>query len=294
MLKLWGIDISKYNYPIDFHKVKNAGVKFVIIRCSSYRNTTNCNSIYKDPYFENFYSGAKRVGLPVGVYFYSQCRNESEAVKEANFVLQCIKGKKFEYPIFLDLENQNTLKQTSRATQTKAVKKCLSILENNGYYVGLYSGKFILRDEVIDNELKKYDYWIAQYSTKCTYSGEYTGWQFGGEVNYLKSKRIPGIGSNVADQNYFYVDYPTIIKNAGLNGYKKEKTKVVKNISYIAINVRSSADWKGNIVGNLNVSDTIEYVEGPIEAKNGKTKMYKCKNNRYVTASSKYTKVIEI
>ena len=51
-------------------------------------------------------------------------------------------------------------------------------------------------------------------------------WQFGGEVNFLTSKKIPGIGSNVADQNYCYKDYPTIIKSSGLNGFEKNYLRV--------------------------------------------------------------------
>ena len=30
--KVWGIDVSKYNHPIDWKKVKDAGVKFAILR----------------------------------------------------------------------------------------------------------------------------------------------------------------------------------------------------------------------------------------------------------------------
>ena len=68
-MKIWGIDVSKYNYPINWSKVKAAGVQFAILRVASYKNMKNPATIYKDPYFETFYKGAKAVGLPVGVYF---------------------------------------------------------------------------------------------------------------------------------------------------------------------------------------------------------------------------------
>ena len=40
-MKIWGIDVSKYNYPIDWEKVKAAGVQFAILRVSSYKNMKN-------------------------------------------------------------------------------------------------------------------------------------------------------------------------------------------------------------------------------------------------------------
>lgn len=99
-------------------------------------------------------------------------------------------------------------------------------IKNAGYYVGIYSGKYILRDQLNDERLKKYDHWIAQYATRSTYTTyKISMWQFGGEVNFLTRKKIPGIGNDVADQNYCYKDYPTIIKNAGLNGFKQNHLK---------------------------------------------------------------------
>ena len=67
-IKIWGIDVSKYNKPIDLEKVKEAGVKFaIIINC--FVSTRNRNNLYIDTYFEEFYKGAKKVGMPVGGYF---------------------------------------------------------------------------------------------------------------------------------------------------------------------------------------------------------------------------------
>ena len=290
-MKIWGIDVSKYNYPIDWKKVKVAGVQFAILRVSSYKNMKNPNSIYKDPYFEALYKGAKAVGLPVGVYFYSQCETVAQAKKEANFVLECLKGKQFEYPIWIDVENAHTLKNTTKTQLTNAVITAMDTIEKAGYYVGIYTGKYILRDELIDSKLDKYDRWIAQYSSKCTYTGKYNMWQFGGEVNYLKNKKIPGIGSDVADQNYCYVDYPGVIKKLGLNGYKKADDKVEHNTSATkkgnvykvtanALNVRSEPSITDkNIVDTLKKDDEVKIVE--IKENWGKISQNKWINLKY-------------
>ena len=86
--------------------------------------------------------------------------------------------------------------------------------------------------------------------------------------------------------------------------YKKEsspskptasnKKKLIKNIYGKEINIRSSADWDGKILGKLKAGDSLTLKEGPLTAKNGSTKMYKTILDTYVTASSKYVKIIEI
>ena len=250
-IKVWGIDVSKYNHPIDWKKVKNAGVKFAILRVG-FASTSNRHNLYLDPYFEEFYRGAKEVGMPVGVYFYSRCNSIQTARREAEFILNAIKGKQFEYPIWLDVEDITTLNSTSRSALTRAVVTCLEEIKKAGYYVGIYSGKYILRDKLDDEDLKQYDHWIAQYATRSTYTTyKISMWQFGGEVNFLTRKKIPGIGNDVADQNYCYKDYPTIIKSSGLNGFEKNYLRVelpfyIKTLG--KVNIRKSPNIHSQII----------------------------------------------
>lgn len=281
-MKIWGIDVSKYNYPIDWKKVKSSGVKFAILRCG-YAPTNNRTNLKKDPYFEQFYKEAKTVGMPVGVYFYSRCNSQATAKAEARFIINCLKGKKLEYPVFLDVEDITTLKNTSKKTLTNAVKTCLDELEKAGYYVGIYSGTYILRDNLNDNELKDYDHWIAAYTKVCPYKGEHTMWQFGGETNYLRSKYINGIGSDVADQNYCYVDYPSIINKAGLNGLgeiAEDKKGNIYKVIVDTLNVRSEPSITDeNIVGKLKKGDEVQILE--IKESWGKISLNKWINLKY-------------
>ena len=258
-MKLWGIDVSKYNHPINWTKVKSAGVKFAILRCG-YAPLNNRTRLKKDPYFEQFYKDAKAVGMPVGVYFYSRCNSKATAKEEAKFIIDCLKGKKLEYPVWLDVEDITTLRDTSRTTLTNAVKTCLDKLEKAGYYVGIYSGTYILRDELYDYQLKDYDHWIAAYTTTCPYKGKHTMWQFGGETNLLTSKYIDGIGSDVADQNYCYIDYPSIMKKYGLNGYQKQTTYKYK-VTAIALNVRKGPSIEYEIITTITENTIVTIVE---------------------------------
>ena len=228
MTKIFGIDVSYHNGDINWNKVKNDGVKFAIIRAGRTSLSSN-KKMANYTKFEEYYKGAKAVGLPVGAYYYSRCATVAEGKKEGEFIVSLLKGKKFEYPIFLDVEDTDVLKKTSKKQLTDAIKACMEVVEKAGYYVAIYSGKYILRDNLIESELTKYDKWIAQYAKSCTYDKEYEMWQCGGETNLLKSKKISGINSASTDQNYCYVDYPSKIKSLGKNGYTKLASTTVKS-----------------------------------------------------------------
>lgn len=66
-----------------------------------------------------------------------------------------------------------------------------------------------------DSKLTDYAHWVAQYASKCSYKGEYGIWQ------YSSKGKVDGISGNV-DLDYGYIDYPSIIKTGGFNGYAKE------------------------------------------------------------------------
>lgn len=230
MEKIFGIDVSYHNGAINWSKVKNAGVKYAILRAGR-TSLSSSKTMAKDTRFEEYYKNAKAIGMPVGAYYYSRCATVTEGKKEGEFIVSLLKGKKFEYPIFLDIEDPEVLKLTTKRQLTDAVKTMAKIVEDAGYYVAIYSGKYILRDDLIESELIKYDKWIAQYAKSCTYTGAHTMWQFGGETNLLRSKKIDGISSTSVDQNYCYKDYPSIIKSSGLNGYTQSTSNTQSDIN---------------------------------------------------------------
>jgi LysM repeat protein len=91
-------------------------------------------------------------------------------------------------------------------------------MEDAGYFVGIYGSAVSgFKERMDDSKLTPYAHWVAQYTSKCTYKGDYGIWQ------YSSKGSVDGISGNV-DLDYGYVDYPTIIKNGGFNGYAKERT----------------------------------------------------------------------
>lgn len=220
------IDVSYYQQNIDYAKVKAAGIKGVILRCGRTGYGAS-KSKQEDSMFKKHYEGFKAVGMPVGAYYYSCAVTEAEAKKEAELVKTILKDKKLDYPVYFDTEDNHDINATgnSKTSQysigktklTKVAQAFLQTLEDAGYFVGIYASKSWLENQLDMSQLSEYAVWLAQYASQPTYKGEYGMWQ------YSSTGRVDGISGNV-DMNYCYEDYPTIIKNKGLNGYSKPQT----------------------------------------------------------------------
>ena len=229
-MQKFGIDISTWQKGFNFDKAKAEGVEFVILR--------GAYSTSKDKQFDTFYNQCKEKGLPVGVYHYSIAKTVAAAKKEADAMLKILAGKQFEYPIYLDVEDK-VQAALGKDTLTAIIETWCDTLQKAGYYVGIYSTYYFLRDNTHMERLAKYDKWIAQWHTRCTSSIPYGMWQFGGETNKIRTNKVAGV---VCDQDYCYVDYPSIIKNSGFNGFKKPQgtntqpapTKPLKSVLDVA------------------------------------------------------------
>lgn len=211
-MKLFGIDISTWqrNYP--YGGATREGVKFAILRAGF--------SQTKDNQFETHYAAAKAQGWGVGAYWYMYATTVEGAKAEARAFLRAVAGKKFEYPLYLDLEDNSIANRTSKETRNAMVRAFGEIIESAGYYFGVYSNLNWYRNLISGSELnKRYDWWIASWSTWAPSGVNYGLWQFGGETNYQRSNKVAGV---TTDQNWAVKDYPAIMKQLGLNGYSKQ------------------------------------------------------------------------
>lgn len=200
-----GVDVARYQGTIDFDKLKKE-VDFIIIQAGFGRYASQ-----KDICFDRNYSEAKRTKIPTGAYWFSYAASPEEAKQEAKACLEVLKGKKFEMPIYYDIEGA--------ALSGDVVGKCdafCSVLEANGYYAGVYISRSPAEQYIKNSRIaNKFTYWIAEYPT-LHYSGRYDMWQNSSTGN------VAGIMDDV-DTDYCYKDFPTIIKEGGLNGYEKPK-----------------------------------------------------------------------
>lgn len=217
MDKIYGIDISKYQGGLNLSQAKNGGVKFAILR-AGYTGYGDGVSKAKDNTFENFYNIAKSIGLPVGCYYFTIATSYQKGVDEANWLYNnCLKGKQFEYPIYIDVEDdtggRRYLRNAGKDATTQGVKGFCETLEKLGYYVGIYGSDISTFQDMLNlNQLEKYDKWVARYGSSPKYVKTYGMWQ------YSSSGRVEGYNGNV-DVNYAYKDYPSIMKSKGLNGF---------------------------------------------------------------------------
>lgn len=240
-MKTFGIDISCWQKGIDFDKIKAEGVNFIIIRAAYSTSADKC--------FEDFYKKAKARGIGVGAYVYSMAKNKAQAIEEANYLIKILSGKQLEYPVYIDVEDK-TQRALSKAAVDEIVTAFCTTMEKAGYYAGFYTNSDWYMNRMNGAKLaQRFTHWRAQWS-----KSEMKGvdlWQFGGETNYIRSTKVAG---QTVDQNYCFKDFPTIIKNAKLNGFG---TEVVKPA---AQPVKVTATKKTTVTYTVKNGDTLSSI----------------------------------
>lgn len=206
-----GIDVSKWQGDIDWNKVKADGVKFAMIRLGY--GSADGNSCGLDGYFEKNVANALKAGIDIGCYFYSYATSVAAAKKEAAYVVSVLQKYKgvFTYPVAFDLEDK-TQQGLGKTVLTDMVIAFGDAIEKAGFYCSLYSNLNWLKNYLDDSKLKRFDHWLAQWASAPTYTGAFGMWQSS------STGKVNGINGNV-DTDIAYKDYPTIIKNAKLNGF---------------------------------------------------------------------------
>lgn len=204
-----GIDVSYHNGTLDWSTIKAAGVDFAILR-AAYRGYGTEGTLVRDAKFAEYMQGAMSQGIPVGAYIYSQAITTAEAVQEANYILNIVRGYSLDLPIVFDYEfagvktgRLDSAWSSGKLNKSKMTDIALAFcdtIKNAGYDAMVYANKTFLSKnldhEVIENA--GYDVWLAHYTTNTNYTGDYKIWQ------YTSSGRIPGIANKVFDCNFMY------------------------------------------------------------------------------------------
>ena len=199
-----GIDVSEFQgEEIDWQQVKQAGVEFVMIRMG-YRAYGESGKLVLDAMFENNMKGASEAGLKIGVYFFSQAISASEAVEEAEFVLEHLKGYDLDGPVAFDTEeikfDTARTDVNTRQDFTNYCKVFCDTIKNAGYDTLIYSNMKWMAFTLDMEQLTDYNFWYADYSEvpQCPY--DYKMWQ------YSDTGSVPGIKGNVDLNLWFQED----------------------------------------------------------------------------------------
>ena len=196
-----GIDISTYQKKVDWSKVA-ANNHFVIIRAGYGLG-------HIDKMYETHYANAKANGLKVGAYWFAYATSRSVAQQEANYAVQALQGKQFEWPIYYDIEDKSIF---NAKVQNDIAKAFCEILEANKFFCGIYSSASALNSYFDDEVKTSFSIWVAHWDVDVpSYYGDYGVWQY--HVGYTE-----GVDGQV-DLDYGYIDFEPIMKENGLNGY---------------------------------------------------------------------------
>ena len=204
-----GIDVSVWQGSIDFNRVKASGIDFVIIR-AGYGSLLS----QKDKCFEQNYARAKAAGLHIGAYWYSYAGSAAQAKQEAKVCKQVLLGKQLDYPVYFDLEERSQLSK-GRAFCDSLVKAFCTEMEAGGYFAGFYTSASVAANILSPSIRSRFAFWCAQWASKNSFEGASGLWQ------YSSNGSVPGISGRV-DMDISYIDYPSIIKKGGFNGYAKD------------------------------------------------------------------------
>lgn len=200
------IDISEFQRGIDYNDIKN-NCKYVVLRAGW--------DVNEDNRFQEHYNNLQ--GIHLGCYWYSYATNCDEARAEARKCLEVIKGKRFELPIYLDIED-SSISGLGRENLNNIIRTFGYEIQQAGYYFGVYTNLNWYCNIISGNELnREFDWWIALWDSDApdpAYGINYGIWQFGSTW----------IGGQEVDGDRIYKDYPKIIKDLGLNHLDDEPT----------------------------------------------------------------------
>ena len=187
-----GIDVSGYQQLINWDLVKASGVEFAMIKVG-YRGWGS-GKIIEDSYFLRNIREAKRVGLKVGVYFYSGAINTSEAIEEAQFVINKVRNYSLDYPVAFDFEDfENTQTRYYRLDKNQRTDISIAFLDTvkrYGYTPMIYGNpNYFNNERYFDTSrlVTQYKVWLAHYYWADSARNQYSDF-----VNFLASGKKTG------------------------------------------------------------------------------------------------------
>ena len=187
-----GIDVSAHQQVINWDLVKTSGIEFAMIRVG-YRGWGS-GTIIEDKYFERNIREAKRVGIKVGVYFYSGAINTSEAIEEAQFVINKVRNYSLDYPIAFDFEDfENTESRYYKLDKNQRTDISIAFLEmvkRHGYTPMMYGNpNYFNNERYFDTSriVTQYKVWLAHYYWADSARNQYSDF-----VNFLASGKKTG------------------------------------------------------------------------------------------------------
>ena len=187
-----GMDVSEWQSLINWDRVKESGqIDFAFIRVA--------HGSGMDKYYDRNLAGANRVGIPVGVYFYSMAKTVTQAKKDARTTINAIKDYKITYPVVIDIEDK-TQESLTTARRTSIVQAFADEVRAAGYQPMVYCNTYWVQKYLNMAGLQGVDAWIAEWRSDPDPGISRDIWQV------TDTGRVDGIGGAV-DLDFAYKTY---------------------------------------------------------------------------------------
>jgi lysozyme len=194
-MPIQGIDVSKYQFDIDWDEVKRAGTRFAFIKATE-------GGDLLDTRFKENWTGAKEAGVPRGAYhFVFWCRPAKDQVR---WFTRHVPKDPDALPPVLDVE-WNHLSSCKRPSAEKARAKMREMLRAFEAHYGkkpiIYTD-ITFHEDVLEGttEFNDYPFWIRSVADLPQARYENRQWEF---WQFTATGRVPGITGDV-DRNAFY------------------------------------------------------------------------------------------
>lgn len=234
------IDISHWDGDVDLESwIKKRGLWGVIIKAGG--RETGLGR-YKTSTFENQYKKARAAGLHIGSYYYTVTTDKSNAKLDADHFAGLISGKKFDLPVYMDVEDQRQF-GLSRRLLTDIILTFCNTMKGHGYFSGLYTGGSAWLNNMYPEELRQLADWIAWWRKSWpTEAGDIGMWQQGG-IRLSDGAIVYADRSGFTDLDWCVVDYPsTIQKFQGESSKPETKTTVSTTTPAASKPIKGTAD----------------------------------------------------
>lgn len=223
---MFGVDVSKWQGNIDWVKVKPQ-IDFAILKLG---NIGDNNKFWLDEKFERNYTQCRTLNIPIGVYVYSYTNEITNIDDCANAVVNYLKDKKLNLPVYIDMEDKEIAVE-GKAKLTQLVITFNTIIEQAGLWAGVYANLNWFNNYLNKDEIKRrYTTWVAHFGVnKDKYKGQFD------MLQYSSSGKIDGIAGNV-DVNEMYRDLINEMNGSSTTPTPAPALKSVDDIAHEVIN----------------------------------------------------------
>ena len=170
----FGIDVSAYqnrasgeSKTIDWDAVRDDGVDFVMVRVG-YRGTGQAGTLNQDEFYAQNIDGAMAAGLETGVYFFAQAITVEEAIEEADFVIELLRGHEIDGPVAYDWEMHDSSYRVYGTSPEMATACAIAFCERikeAGYTPMIYAGQYVSYIKYDQGAISQYLSWYPEYKS---------------------------------------------------------------------------------------------------------------------------------